>query len=96
MNAILVDKKVVLEPDILAWARWFESANRRVAETVIPPNNIRVSTVFLGIDHGWHGKPMWFETMIFGGKHDEYTTRCETWDEALEMHKLAVQTLISD
>lgn len=24
-----------------------------------------ISTVFLGINHGWEGPPMWFETMVF-------------------------------
>ena len=30
-----------------------------------------VSTVFLGIDHAWHGPPMIFETMVFVHVDDE-------------------------
>lgn len=54
----------------------------------------QVSTVFLGLDHGWgrSDKPVLFETMIFGeGPGDHYQTRCCTWNEALEMHKHAIQ-----
>lgn len=52
--------------------------------------NVLVSTVFLGLDHSWDGgKPLLFETMIFGGKHDQYQTRCSTWDEAVIQHEEA-------
>lgn len=52
----------------------------------------RVSTVFLGIDHNvFGGPPLLFETMIFGGVHDETQLRCSKWDEAEEMHKLACE-----
>ena len=46
---------------------------------------VEVSTVFLGIDHQFgYGKPLLFETMIFGGKNDGYQTRYSTWEEAVE------------
>jgi len=53
-----------------------------------------VSTVFLGLDHGhgFTGRPLLFETMIFGqGVGDGYQTRCSTWDEAVQMHKDAIE-----
>ncbi len=70
-NAILVDGKVVPVDDILEWGRWFETADRRVAMTVLNRRKrIRVSTVFLGIDHGdlYGGRrgELWFETIVFG------------------------------
>lgn len=51
-----------------------------------------VSTVFLGLDHGWDGVPMWFETMLFGaGPLDQTCERCTTWNEALVMHQRGVK-----
>lgn len=66
--------------------------NRRVARTVIDDTGgIFVSTVFLGINHGFGGRPLWFETMIFGGPHTNYQDRYETWDEAHAGHEKAVK-----
>lgn len=58
--------------------------------------NVFVSTVFLGFDHGWGDrdasdyKPILFETMIFGGEHNDFQTRYHTYDEALEGHQYAL------
>jgi hypothetical protein len=75
--------------DVMEWARAFEGANRRVAESgESGEGKTWVSTVFLGLDHQWgDGPPMIFETMVFGGEHDQYQDRCSTWDEAEAMHK---------
>jgi len=86
---ILKGKRVVKETDLLKWAGWFETAKRHVANDSI--EKIRVSTVFLGMDHNWgEGKPLLFETMIFEGKHDGYQERYSTWEEAEVGHKKAV------
>jgi hypothetical protein len=76
--------------DVLEWGKWFETADRHVKQEMI--GDIRVSTVFLGLDHsfGDDGPPILFETMIFGGTHNEYQDRCATWDEAVAMHERAV------
>lgn len=64
------------------------------------PIQMRVSTVFLGLDHSFIDRdsdnPLIFETMIFGGKFDahEYQTRCCTWDEAEAMHMRACKRVI--
>jgi hypothetical protein len=53
-----------------------------------------VSTVFLCLDHAFgedHG-PVLFETMIFGGKHDQYQERCRTYKAAKQMHLRAIDT----
>ena len=72
------------------WGRWFEHfPNRRVAEDRIGP--VRISTVFLGLDHALGDRPQLFETMIFGGEHDEWQERCATYDEAEAMHARAVR-----
>ena len=77
-------------PDVVEWARWFETANRIVAQTEVTPD-VKVSTVFLGINHNFgSGSPILFETMIFGGPHDSFTERYHTWDEAEAGHARAV------
>lgn len=54
---------------------------------------VRVSTVFLGIDHrfGGDGPPVLFETMIFGGPLDQYQRRCTSMAGARLMHSIAVR-----
>ena len=86
---ILKDGEPVQVP-LLEWALWFENTDtRRVAETII--NDVRVSTVFLGINHNFGGgKPLLFETMIFGGTHDEYQERYTTLEESMRGHEHAV------
>jgi len=75
--------------DLMRWATWFERADRHVAQSGVK-DGVQVSTVFLGLDHSWgEGPPMLFETMIFGGEHDQYQERCSTWGQAEEMHKTA-------
>lgn len=77
------------ETDLIKWARSFERANRRVAQTSV--GDVRVSTVFLGLDHSFgNGPPILFETMIFGGAHDQYQERYTTRDEAMVGHDKAV------
>lgn len=87
---ILDGHEPVRVKDALEWAEWFETADRIVKKTLI--HDIEISTVFLGINHNYFGgPPLLFETMIFGGEHDEYQDRCGTWDEAEDMHKKAME-----
>ncbi len=73
------------------WATWYETANRDVAKTQIN-DDVKVSTVFLGLDHSFgDGPPLLFETMIFGGEHDQYQERFETWEQAEAGHQVAVE-----
>lgn len=82
------DRCPVRTTSIDEWGRCFRSSDRIVKQEMI--NDVRVSTVFLGIDHQFgDGPPLLFETMIFGGEHDEYQDRCSTWSEAVEMHNKA-------
>ncbi len=84
---ILAGRKVV-PADLNTWARWFEQGPgvRRVGDDTI--NGVRISTVFLGIDHSWRtdGPPLLFETMVFGGVLHEACERCETYDQAEAQH----------
>lgn len=82
----------VPEDDLTKWGEWFESIGdgRRVERTCI--GDVEISTVFLGLDHGYgSGPPMLYETMIFGGEHDSYQERCSTKEQAQAMHKRAVE-----
>ncbi len=93
---ILNDDKVpVVCDDLMKWGRWLEESykngKRRVAQTNI--GKIRISTVFLGMDHSFSetAPPLIFETMIFGTDDDqELQWRYSTWDEALKGHQNAV------
>lgn len=74
-----------------AWIALFEGTpDPHVAEDILD-DGTRVSTVWLGLDQSfWGGPPLIFETMIFGGKHDQYQERYSTKDQALEGHKHAL------
>ncbi len=53
----------VPEPDMMKWARWFEAAgtSRQVRKTMV--GKVKVSTVFLAMDHDYQGRdPLLFET----------------------------------
>ena len=89
---VLEGKTPVVEPNLTKWAEWFEASERTVANAQL--GEVRVSTVFLGKDHRFGcGRPLLFETMIFGGEHDGWQKRYCTWDEAEAGHKAAVAML---
>lgn len=78
-------------PDPIEWARWFGAVgNRSVASTAV--GVVRVSTVFLGLDHAFAGgPPALFETMVFGGPLDQDGERYSTWAEAEAGHERWVE-----
>lgn len=81
--------------DVISLTEWGELQNDkdyvRVARTYLN-NDVFVSTVWLGVDHSFMNldTPIIFETMVFGGKYDDYTKRYSTEQEALEGHKTVV------
>lgn len=90
-NYILADDHRTPVPcdDMTTWGEWMGTADRHVGHDM--RNGIRVSTVFLGLDHGFGpGAPVLWETMIFGGPHDEYQERYTSYDDALAGHARAV------
>lgn len=92
---ILIDKTPVHEPNLLKWARWFETSDRYVDATLFE-GGWRLSTVFLGLDHNYasNGPPLLFETMTFSPWGKEVACkRCTTWDEAVILHKSAVMDM---
>jgi hypothetical protein len=69
---------------------------KRVASDVFVMGGepVQVSTVWLALDHNWRGgRPLIFETMIFGGTHHLHCWRASTEQEALEAHAEAVTLL---
>lgn len=83
---------ILCDRDTWAWDR----QDRRVG--LYDQEPILVSTVFLGFDHRFlddDGPPILFETMIFGGKHDQYQERYTTWDDAVAGHERAVRRVKS-
>ncbi len=87
---VLVDKTPMPCEDLDTWAKWFESAERRVGLTEVGKRS--VSTVFLGLDHSFgDGPPKLFETMIFDEQGKEiWCQRASTWDEAEACHRRAI------
>jgi hypothetical protein len=53
------------------------------------PNGIWVSTVWLGLNHAWRGRPLVFETMVFGVEDNE-CVRYSTIEEARVGHEKMV------
>lgn len=77
--------------DLMVWGRWMGNhAQRIVAKTKLPAGS--VSTVFLGIDHRYKpDAPLeLFETMVFGGHHDQHQERYATRAEAVAGHARVV------
>lgn len=73
------------------WGRWFEAASqddcagRRIGRDEV--GDASISTVFLGLDHAFLGDPpLLFETMIFGGPHDQWQGRWTTRANAEAAH----------
>jgi hypothetical protein len=93
---ILDNNHKPISKPVLEAAKWMEdNPNRkRVAYdelTDLNGDEVRVSTVFLGLDHSWNsGKPVLWETMIFGGENDQYQERYKSYEDALEGHKIAL------
>jgi len=75
--------------DLMTWGKWFETAERHVDDTWI--GNVRISTVFLGLDHSFsEGSPLLFETLVFGGELADEMERYETYEQAEDGHKKMV------
>ena len=88
--------------DIHEWSRLLDEhpGGRRVGGDDV--GDWSVSTVFLGMDHGYGGgPPILFETMIFSrhdprNEADESCWRYATWEEAEAGHNAVVRWLTAD
>lgn len=80
--------------DILEWAKWTnKDSNRRVARDSV--GDATVSTVFLGLDHGWGTQhPVLWETAIFRhGRSVQIVARYTSHALALAGHRLIVSDM---
>ena len=83
--------------NLLRWAMWMETADQaRCVAVDEVGESIRVSTVFLGLDHnfGFGGAPILYETMVFGGPLDGEQERYATREEALRGHAEALSRVV--
>jgi hypothetical protein len=86
--------------DVEVWGLWFEKASRLGLRTVAsdrdegdPEKEVWVSTVFLGADHNFlgRGRPILWETLVFGGPLDGETDRYSSREAALAGHQAMCQ-----
>lgn len=89
---ILEGKMPVAEDDLMKWMQTANCTVRKSTATICvngePVGEVRVSTVFLGLDYQFgEGPPLLFESMIFGGPLDQECDRCSTWEAAEKMHE---------
>ncbi len=75
------------EPDLLTWARWFETETNRVVAKYTH-DDFMVSTVFFG-------DPVLWETMVFGGRLDHEQWRYRSRDDAIAGHRAAVDKALA-
>jgi hypothetical protein len=76
------------EADLLVWARWYETADRFVAQTWSPDERIEVVTFFTGIDNQYgDGVPLFFETMVLVRGKSQDGTRYTDRAAALAGHE---------
>ena len=85
------DGNPVRETDLVKYHSWME-ANYRVGLDVI--GGVRVSTVFLGIDHAHFdgGPPVLWETMLFD-TDEEYQERYTSQAAAIRGHERVCENL---
>lgn len=86
------DHKVVLEPDLIKWAQWYETHELHVGFQEV--GNGTVSTIFTGLDFRLFGTgdPLVFETIYLDAEMSaEEVMRCSTWDQAEANHNLMVE-----
>ena len=82
----------IVPAELMEWAKFYETRERFMFNESV--GDAKVSTVFLGLDHGYgDGAPVLFESMIFGGLHADSQWRYCTYGEAEAGHKRIVQCL---
>lgn len=85
---------------MMEWGRWLETTSddaKRVAHAAIG-DDVVVSTVFLGMDHGFPPdphRPVLWETLVFGGVLDGEMCRYRSEEEALRGHREMVARVLA-
>ena len=75
----------------------FNNRWQHKSELEMGGEKIRVSTVFLGLDHNFFGEgpPLLYETMVFGGDLHQYCDRTSTREEAMKAHEEALEKVLN-
>lgn len=76
------------------WALWLENnRNERHLGNDTLSDGTRISTVFMGLDLSFleYWPPVLWETMIFGGPHDQYQERYTSKEAAIKGHEKALR-----
>ena len=90
---ILDENNKPVKATIIQYGEWIEKNPERKAVKQEHIDDIFISTVFLGLDHAWPKNdiiPVLWETMIFGGEHDQYMDRYTSYEDAVEGHQTAL------
>lgn len=100
MYYILENFKLKKMEDVLEWGRWMENGARQIGDSELD-QDVRISTVFLGIDHGFEMKnkainPIIFETMIFGESAEGFCIRYRTIAAAINGHEKILSAILND
>jgi hypothetical protein len=94
---ILDENRVPIPVDLDTGARWFEeNTDKRIVAKTSVKDNVEVSTVFLGLTHGYgnDGRPILYETMVFGGANDGDCRRYATEEKAIDGHNDMAKALL--
>lgn len=89
---LAADGRTPIRASLKEWGDFFGNNDaRRVAADELP-GGVRVSTIFLGLNHNWgDGPPLLWETMIFGGDNDQWQYRYSSYEDAVAGHARAVR-----
>lgn len=105
IEAYILRNKLAIPATFMEWAVWKSQNDTHVAQTKLG-FGFWVSTVFLGLNHGFGAKLLIYETMVFHednglaveiqnaeGEHLLLMDRYETWGEAEKGHARIVDRL---
>jgi hypothetical protein len=93
LNYVLDEhKNPVPEPDIMKWSDFWTSHRFMADET---HEGVRVATIFLGLEDCL-GPGIFFESTVFGGKHDMRRSQYKTYTEAMAGHARLVELVKTD
>ena len=91
---ILDEENKPVKSSISIAGEWLDKNLKRKAVKQEYIGDVYVSTVFLGLDHSFKSdKPVLWETMIFGGDHDQYQERYTSYEDAFEGHQKALNLI---
>lgn len=102
MKGYVLDNENNPVPSDNCWQWMEEHPYAKIVGLTRFPNGTRVSTVFLGLDHGWNGgPPVLWETMVFdspdGSRYeDQWQERYISHNEAVAGHLAVVAALLEE